>query len=182
MESRENQEARKGPTREEMEREIKQNYEAFTQMEFDLRDTNKFALLSRKKLLDVLDTRNDAHEIGKVLCKDGVYSVQEIVFRIMNFNSMESNENQEARKGPTREEMEREIKQNYEAFAQMEFKPEDTNKFALLSRKKLLCILDTRADAHKLGKILCKDEVYSMQEINPPKIELGSIPYALRTN
>ena len=80
---------------------------------------------------------------------------------------------------PTREEIEREIRQNYQVFIKLSFRTEDKHKFALLHKGKLVDILETRADAHTMGQSLYKDGIYSVQEIDPPKIDLGYMSRAL---
>ena len=80
-------------------------------------------------------------------------------------------------------ELEREISKNYEAFSKMGFTAEYTGKFALMHREKLVDILDSRADAHKLAQVkIGENSLYSVQEINPRPLDLGFQQHRLLAN
>lgn len=74
--------------------------------------------------------------------------------------------------------LEEHITSNYEAFEKMLFNERDKGKFALLRDGKLVEIMADKSDAHKLGKRIYKDGLYSIQEIMP-KRDFGSMSYAL---
>ena len=72
------------------------------------------------------------------------------------------------------------IEGNYKAFKAMSFPDKQTGMFALMRDAKVVKVLDSRMEAHKLGVRLYKDKLYSIQEINRPMAYLGSGAYALR--
>ena len=83
---------------------------------------------------------------------------------------------------PTRDEIEKEIKQNFEVFSKTAFNIKNKGKFVLLRNGKVIEIMDTRIDAHKMGNQLYEDKVFSVQEISPAEVDLGYMSYALRPN
>ena len=66
---------------ENKEREISRNHAAFQKMSFSSADKGKFALLHNGELVEVVDSRLDAHKAGARKFADGVYSIQEIMPR-----------------------------------------------------------------------------------------------------
>lgn len=87
-------------------------------------------------------------------------------------------------KNDDKKALEKEISRNYDAFSKMEFSLQDKGKFALLHKGKVVDVLDTRADAHKVGKLLFPNEdmAYSVQEIGAVPLDLGYFSHALRTH
>ena len=79
-------------------------------------------------------------------------------------------------------ELKAEIQKNYEVFSREKFSEDDTGKFVVLKDAKIIVTMDTIEDAVKFSEKTFKDELYSIQEINPQKLDLGLISYALRTN
>ena len=84
------------------------------------------------------------------------------------------------KKNAGREEIEKEISQNYKAFLEMTFSQDQRGKFALLKDGNLIEIMNNKTDAHKMGTRLFDDGLYSIQEIFPKKSDLGFMSYALR--
>lgn len=78
--------------------------------------------------------------------------------------------------------IQQEIEKNFQYFSQQEFSKERYGTFAIIKSCKIIEILDTRNDAKKLAEEKYKDGVYSIQEIQPRKIDLGFISLALRSN
>ena len=74
-----------------------------------------------------------------------------------------------------------EIKKNFQFFSKQTFNIDDFGKFAIIHNAKIICILDTRRDALKMAHDKYKDEIYSIQQINPEKKEFGFLSHALRT-
>ena len=68
------------PTRQEIETEIRANFEAFSKMLPTLLKTNagKYALLRKQKLVEVFDTPGDARKFAEAQFRDGLYSIQPI--------------------------------------------------------------------------------------------------------
>lgn len=84
-------------------------------------------------------------------------------------------------KNNDRKALEKEIARNYNAFSKMDFSPQDKGKFALLHDGKLIDILDSRADAHKFGKLrFAKGQHYSVQEIQSAPLDLGWFSHVVR--
>ena len=82
---------------------------------------------------------------------------------------------------PTQKEIKEEIAQNYKAFSERSFEQADKGKFALMHKGELMYILDTKADAYKMGIHSFKYAgTFSIQEILPLPIDLGFMSYALR--
>lgn len=76
-------------------------------------------------------------------------------------------------------ELEKQISSNYEAFQKMKFAAHHRGHFALLRDGELVEVMADKLDAHKLGRRIFKDGLYSIQEINP-NYNLGFMSYALR--
>lgn len=86
-------------------------------------------------------------------------------------------------KDSDREALEKEISRNYDAFSKMKFSPQDKGKIALLHDGKLVDILDSRADAHKVGKLrFTGGEHYSVQEIDAAPADLGWFSHVVRSH
>lgn len=81
-----------------------------------------------------------------------------------------------------RKALEKEISRNYDAFCKIKFSPQDKGKFALLHNGKLVDILDSRTDAHKVGKLRFADgQHYSVQEIQSAPLDLGWFSHVVRS-
>ncbi len=86
-------------------------------------------------------------------------------------------------KDDDRRALEEEISRNYDAFRGMEFSPQEKGKFALLRGGKLIDILDSRADAHKVAKLRFAGKGhFSVQEIGATLLDLGYFSHVLRTH
>lgn len=80
------------------------------------------------------------------------------------------------------EEEKKEVRENYEAFSKMKFNLAESRKFAILKNKEVIEIFDTKSDAEKTASILYKDNIFSIQQIDPQRFDLGYAGYALHTN
>lgn len=83
-----------------------------------------------------------------------------------------------SKKGTTRT-LEQEVEENYQEFLKMTFHKEDSGKWALLRRGKVADTLEAKTDADKLGSALYKDGLYSLQQIDSKKIDMGYATYCL---
>ncbi len=79
-------------------------------------------------------------------------------------------------------ELKAEIQKNYKVFSREKFPEGDAGKFVVLKDAKIIVKMDTIEDAVKFADKTFKDELYSIQEINPQKLDLGFISYVLRAN
>ena len=63
----------------ELNWEIEQNHNAFKEMRFSSHQKGKLAILQKGKLIEVADSREDAHKLAKtILGENALYSIQEI--------------------------------------------------------------------------------------------------------
>lgn len=83
---------------------------------------------------------------------------------------------------PSREEAQKEVDRNFAAFSEMEFNNRYKGKVALLHQGRLIKILDTKADAYKMGLSMYKyPGLFSVQEIAAPIVDLGIMSCGLRS-
>lgn len=75
---------------------------------------------------------------------------------------------------PTREQIDKQIHTNYDAFQEMKIHSCNKGKFALLRNGALVEIVSATADAHKLAARLFDDGLYSIQEIHPAPAFFGT--------
>lgn len=78
-----------------------------------------------------------------------------------------------------KEDLQKEIDNNYDSFKQMAFEAKDKGKFALLQGGQLVEIMSSKEDCHKLAQKTLGGKPYSIQEILPDKKDLGFMSYAL---
>lgn len=80
-----------------------------------------------------------------------------------------------------RERQEDEVNANYEAFKLLspELVARYSGKFALIKNGEIVEYFDSSDDAWKTGKLIYKDDVFSVQEVNAKPIRLGWIEHAL---
>ncbi len=64
--------------KERLQAEVGANYAAFADIPLKMSDKGKFALLRKCKLVAILDTHKECHELGRKKHADGLYSIQEI--------------------------------------------------------------------------------------------------------
>ena len=83
---------------------------------------------------------------------------------------------------PDRKKLDKQIRKNYDAFSRMTFERELEGKYALLRDKKLVEVLDTVADAYKLGNEKFPDRMFSIQEIGARPVDLGFMSHVLCLN
>ena len=65
-----------------------------------------------------------------------------------------------------------EVDSNYAAFRKLSFPESAKGKFALLKHGKVVEIMDSKMDSHKLAQHIFGDDVYSIQEIGAKPVEI----------
>ena len=77
-------------TREEIQKEVDQNYEFFKKNKdsIDRKDFDKFVLIKNKEFLGFYTTEEDAITAGRSQFKDGVFSVQKVSDEVTNLGSI----------------------------------------------------------------------------------------------
>ncbi len=75
-----------------------------------------------------------------------------------------------------------EIQKNYKAFSEKKFPKSDTGKFVVLKDTEIIAKKNTKEEAMQFAEKTIKDKIYSIQQINPQKVDLGFASYALRTS
>ena len=80
-----------------------------------------------------------------------------------------------------REKQQAEVDANFAAFKKREPKllARHTGKFALMKNREVVEFFDSDKDAWAAGKLLYKDDVFSVQEIGARPIKLGWMGYVL---
>ena len=90
----------------------------------------------------------------------------------------------EIQTAPTREDRQRVVDENYEAFQDLlpELLPTHPGKFALLHDKQLVETFDTARDAMIYGEKAYPDGLFSIQQITDLVVDLGYFSHALHVD
>ena len=83
-------------------------------------------------------------------------------------------------KAVPRDLLEKEIRANYSAFVKMRFDKIEKGRFAILKDGKLVEVMVSKNDAHKMARLLFPEGIYSIQEIDPEPLDMGFMNHALR--
>ena len=75
----------------ELNWEIENNHAAFKKMHFSSHQKGKLAILHKEKLIEVADSRSDAHKLAKmILGAAALYSIQEIHPRAIDLGARQA--------------------------------------------------------------------------------------------
>ncbi len=136
--------------KEQLQAEVDANYAAFADIPLKMSDKGKFALLRKCKLVTILDTHKECHELGRKKHTYGLYSIQEIFSDFeedlgYRDHTLPANRTTKTRT-PAQNKLQAEVDTNFEAFNKMSFKESNKGKFALLRDCKVITILDTHKE------------------------------------